>query len=277
MRAALAILRAMLGVGARREPGSTARRSMPVVLVLGSLAFAGSGGALASGGTPVVCQSLASLVPCFGFAPHPKEMGLGSDGRTTLISLKWRHWGEARATAHGRERENGAAAGAPPSYTYASITVTVSHPTLCNRRRAYTTVRIAGGSLASTYRGCVPHASFSSTASSGETVYFPQSQEASSPAYKPSTLEVAGEGSFIVEHTHWRAWSTARATGTGTGVYGYAGRPHYRDPVEIVLSRPRRLCGHEEWTRGLFDFIHAVPPEVPRHWTWRLGVFPCGA
>lgn len=170
-----------------------ARRSMPVVLALGSLVLAGSGGgALASGGAPVVCQSLASLVACFGFASHPKKMWLGSDGRTTLISLRWRHWGEASATAHGQVRENGAAAGAPPSYTYAPVVVIVSHLMRCDARRAYTTIRIAGGSLASTYRGCVPHASFSSTASSGETVHFPQSQEASSPAYKASTLAGAG-------------------------------------------------------------------------------------
>jgi hypothetical protein len=133
------------------------------VLPLGAaaLAFASSdSGAFASNVTPLVCQSLAALVPCYGFAAHPKEMGLGSDGRTTLISLSWRHWGDASATAHGRERGNSAPAGAPPTYSYAPAAVTVSHVTRCDGRRAYTTVRIVVDGLTSTYRGCVPHASF---------------------------------------------------------------------------------------------------------------------
>lgn len=113
--------------------------------------------------------------------------------------------------------------------------------------------------------------------SSDSTVYFPQSQEASNPAYKPTTLYVAGDGSFLVEHAHWRSWSTTTASGAGTGVHGYADRPHYRDPVEIVLSRPRKLCGHEVWTRGVFVFTHGVPPELQRRSTWTLGVFPCEA
>jgi hypothetical protein len=138
-------------------------RRLSRALLLGTavFAFAGSdGGAFASDVTPVVCQSLAALVPCYGFAAHPKEMGLGSDGRTTLISLSWRHWGDASATAHGRERGNSAPAGAPPTYSYAPAAVTISHLTRCDGRRAYTTVRIVAEGLTSTYRGCVPHASF---------------------------------------------------------------------------------------------------------------------
>jgi hypothetical protein len=115
------------------------------------------------------------------------------------------------------------------------------------------------------------------TASSSSTVYFPQSQEASNPAYKPSTLQVAGDGSFIVVNTHWRFWSTTSASGFGTGVHGYAGRTHYRDPIEITLTRPRRLCGNEVWTRGAFYFPHGVPAELRRRSTWTLGVFPCAA
>ena len=138
------------------------RRAKLIAAVAGAAAVVlGSADAVAGGMAPVVCQSLASLVPCGGFAAHPRTMGLGSDGRTTLVSLKWRHWGAARAIGHGRQRENGAAAGAAPSYTYSPATVTVSHPTSCAGRLAYTTVRITVAGLTSTYRGCVPHVKFS--------------------------------------------------------------------------------------------------------------------
>jgi hypothetical protein len=106
-------------------------------------------------------------------------------------------------------------------------------------------------------------------------VYFAQSQSPSLPVYKPATLEVAGEGSFIVTGVQWRSWSDRTAAGAGVGVYGYAGRTHYRDPVSFVLSAPRRACGRMFFTHGVFYFPHRVPNGVPRRWVWQLAVFPC--
>jgi hypothetical protein len=59
--------------------------------------------------------------------------------------------------------------------------------------------------------------SATATAFRGHRVYFAQSQEPSSTVYRPHSLDVAGEGSFIVRHVHWRSWNGRAAHGRGIG------------------------------------------------------------
>jgi hypothetical protein len=107
-------------------------------------------------------------------------------------------------------------------------------------------------------------------------VYFAQSQSPSSLSYRPRTLGVAGEGSFAVKRAQYRWWTRHSARGHGRGVQGFVGGPYWHGPVRFKLFRPRRKCGHRVWTRGVFNFPHSKPRDVPRHWHWKLAGFPCG-
>jgi hypothetical protein len=46
--------------------------------------------------------------------------------------------------------------------------------------------------------------------------FAPQGQNASSPAYKPRLLVLAGEGSVIVRHLRWSSWKSNSAHGRGS-------------------------------------------------------------
>jgi hypothetical protein len=115
-------------------------------------------------------------------------------------------------------------------------------------------------------------------------VYFPQAQDPESPAYRPRTLDVAGEGSFIVERMRWRNWGSRSAHGRGIGAQDdcrpdCADGTFHRAPAKVRLWRPRQRCGELLWTRMTFVWTHG-PPHVPgeklrRRVVWPLAQFPC--
>jgi hypothetical protein len=107
-------------------------------------------------------------------------------------------------------------------------------------------------------------------------VFFPQGQSTSNAAFRPGTLGVAGEGSFVVKYSKWRSWNQRAARGTGIGVQGYYNGPHFRGPVRIVLYRPRIICGKWFFSKAIFTFLRGKPDGIPRRWHWDLGQFPCG-
>lgn len=123
------------------------------------------------------------------------------------------------------------------------------------------------------------------TAAAGPRTYFPQGQDPHSPVYRPHVLQVAGEGSFVVEKAHWRHWGSRTARGRGIGaqddcVPDCADGSFHRAPAKILLWRPRVRCGNRIWTRMTLTWVHGppkgVPGESPRHRVvWQLGLFPC--
>lgn len=106
-------------------------------------------------------------------------------------------------------------------------------------------------------------------------VYFPDAQSAGDPTYRPSTMLVAGDGSFIVKHARWKRWNGRTAKGHGVGVQGFVGLRHTRAPVQISLSRPRKACGVRVFTRAVFYWKNRKPRSVPRRWKWKLAQFSC--
>lgn len=117
------------------------------------------------------------------------------------------------------------------------------------------------------------------------TTYFGQAQDPADRAYKPKTLLVAGEGSFVVEKTHWSVWTNRVARGRGVGAQDdcepdCATGTFHRAPARVRLWRPRRRCGHEVWTRMTLTWLHGPPSGIPgysrsRRQHWKLAVFPC--
>jgi hypothetical protein len=118
------------------------------------------------------------------------------------------------------------------------------------------------------------------------TTYFGQGQEPASRAYKPRTLAIAGEGSFVVEKMHWSFWGRRSARGGGIGAQDdcepdCATGTFHRAPARVRLWRPRRKCGHEVWTRMTLTWLHGPPSGIPgesrgRRMQWGLAQFPCG-
>jgi hypothetical protein len=118
----------------------------------------------------------------------------------------------------------------------------------------------------------------------GPITYFAQSQDPAEPAYRPGDLQVAGEGSFIVQKMHWSIWNERVVRGRGIGAQDdcepdCATGTYHRAPARIRLWRPRRKCGNRIWTRMTLIWVHG-PPRVPgestnRRVLWKLGQFPC--
>jgi hypothetical protein len=117
------------------------------------------------------------------------------------------------------------------------------------------------------------------------TVYFGQSQDPADRAYKPKALQVAGEGSFVVEQMRWSFWGSRVARGRGIGAQDdcepdCATGTFHRAAARVKLWRPRRKCGHEVWTRMTLTWLHGPPSGIPgysqsRRQHWKLAVFPC--
>ncbi len=106
------------------------------------------------------------------------------------------------------------------------------------------------------------------------------------PVYRPRTLGVAGEGSFLVERMHWSFWGHRVARGRGLGAQDdcepdCASGTFHRAPARVRLWRPRRRCGHEVWTRMTLTWLHGPPSGIPgygrpRRQLWTLAMFSCG-
>lgn len=121
----------------------------------------------------------------------------------------------------------------------------------------------------------------------GVVTYLPQAQEPESLAFRPHTLEVAGEGSFIVQRMRWSTWASRLARGRGIGAQDdcepdCATGTFHRAPARIRLWRPRQRCGHRIWTRMTLTWAHGPPRGLPgeshkRRVVWVLGQFPCAA
>jgi hypothetical protein len=115
--------------------------------------------------------------------------------------------------------------------------------------------------------------------------YFGQGQDPTSRAYRPKTLQVAGEGSFVVQKMHWSFWGGRSARGRGIGAQDdcepdCATGTFHRAPAKVRLWRPRRKCGHEVWTRMTLIWLNGPPSGLPgysqkRRVPWRLAQFPC--
>jgi hypothetical protein len=115
--------------------------------------------------------------------------------------------------------------------------------------------------------------------------YFGQAQDPASRAYRPKTLQVAGEGSFAVQKMHWSFWGSRSARGRGIGAQDdcepdCATGTFHRAPARVRLWRPRRKCGHEVWTRMTLIWLHGPPSGLPgysqkRRVQWGLAQFPC--
>jgi hypothetical protein len=121
--------------------------------------------------------------------------------------------------------------------------------------------------------------------SQASTTYFAQGQDPASPAYKPKTLAIAGEGSFVVEKMHWSFWGHRSARGRGIGAQDdcepdCATGTFHRAQARVRLWRPRRRCGHEVWTRMTLTWLHGPPSGIPGETRKRriqggLAQFPC--
>lgn len=106
------------------------------------------------------------------------------------------------------------------------------------------------------------------------------------PKVKPATLIYTGDGSaFFAGATkvsktnfgslHWSKWNKKKALGSGGNwlndckpscakgnYHGYA--------VTLKLTRPRKLAGHNVFTRMLVTYTSNVPPHAVRSTTWKL-------
>lgn len=117
------------------------------------------------------------------------------------------------------------------------------------------------------------------------TTFFAQSQDPSDPAYRPRALQVAGEGSFVMQNVDWSVWSSRVARGRGVGAQDdcepdCASGTFHRAPARIRLWRPRVKCGNRIWTRMTLVWLRGPPRGLPdespdRRVLWKLGLFPC--
>lgn len=70
----------------------------------------------------------------------------------------------------------------------------------------------------------------------------------------------------------WKRWETSSAYGTGEHSIEWVNfvtgaRGHTREPVDVTLSRPRSICGHEVFTAGRLFFPYGPfdePTELDR-------------
>jgi hypothetical protein len=51
------------------------------------------------------------------------------------------------------------------------------------------------------------------------TIVFNPFTQYSTSDVRPSSFALAQDGSIDAEHLHWKGWNTAKAVGTGTGLY----------------------------------------------------------
>jgi hypothetical protein len=95
------------------------------------------------------------------------------------------------------------------------------------------------------------------------------------PAYKPSTVELAGDGTYQLENMKWQVWSISEAIGTGTAGIdncspSCANGHWYHVPVRAVFSRPVHDCtanpdgttvagGRYWWSRADLTYPSGLP------------------
>ncbi|MGH3189393.1 MAG: hypothetical protein ACRDPY_18260 [Streptosporangiaceae bacterium] len=83
-----------------------------------------------------------------------------------------------------------------------------------------------------------------------ETVYIDQYQSPltePAPVFKPVKVDLAGDGTYLLEDMTWQTWSDTEAAGTGTAAIddcnpSCAGGHWYYVPVKAVFSQPVRGC-----------------------------------
>jgi hypothetical protein len=81
------------------------------------------------------------------------------------------------------------------------------------------------------------------------TVYIAEDQYpyGSSPLYRPTTVELAGDGTYELSDMTWSTWSSTAAIGTGTALIddctpSCAGGRFYHVPVVAIFSKPVKAC-----------------------------------
>jgi hypothetical protein len=119
-----------------------------------------------------------------------------------------------------------------------------------------------------------------------QTVYIDQYQSPltePAPLFKPTKVELAGDGTYELENMTWQTWSSTEAVGTGTAGIddcnpSCAGGHWYYVPVNAVFSQPVRGCTQASsggpqyfWSQADLTYPTGLPgPVADTYGLWKF-------